>query len=247
MRWEGWLPIRLLAIGGLDGTDFHLVEASELPLGTNDATMSQCWGFSRIITLRQSTINKWEKECFYRVCQRHSAKLSSRPSGFGLFIFGSTLSVAFKTPSETGRERQWTWRVFTRTLFCIIAAAAASESSQGYFFERDPESIKGCVVSATWMGGHNMNLPKGNLYCVNSKLWSAGVTEASLNQRAWVVQERLLSVRVLFFGEKQIFWECYESIACETFPSQTPSALRFIYHKNHVKRLLILRSNLDEF
>lgn len=40
-----------------------------------------------------------------------------------------------------------------------------------------------------------------------------------LSKRGWVVQERLLSPRVLHFGRDQIYWECKEmSFASEIFP-----------------------------
>ena len=46
--------------------------------------------------------------------------------------------------------------------------------------------------------------------------------KAPLNQRAWVLQERLLAPRVLHFCESQLFWECHEREACEKFPNQLP-------------------------
>ena len=39
------------------------------------------------------------------------------------------------------------------------------------------------------------------------------------------MQERLLSRRVLHFGLQQIYWECHELDACETFPGGLPPAI----------------------
>ena len=39
-----------------------------------------------------------------------------------------------------------------------------------------------------------------------------------LAKRGWVFQERVLPPRVLYFGSRQISWECREGSACETFP-----------------------------
>jgi hypothetical protein len=36
------------------------------------------------------------------------------------------------------------------------------------------------------------------------------VHESPLSKRGWVLQERMLSPRVLSFGEEQIYWECRE-------------------------------------
>jgi hypothetical protein len=44
-----------------------------------------------------------------------------------------------------------------------------------------------------------------------------------LGKRGWVLQERLLSPRVLSFGREQLFWECGElGDACEAFPCGVP-------------------------
>ncbi|RMD39776.1 hypothetical protein DV735_g5356, partial [Chaetothyriales sp. CBS 134920] len=46
-----------------------------------------------------------------------------------------------------------------------------------------------------------------------------------INRRGWVLQERLLSPRILHFGAQQVFWECRESLACETFPKGVPKVI----------------------
>lgn len=39
-----------------------------------------------------------------------------------------------------------------------------------------------------------------------------------MNKRAWVVQERLLAPRIVYFGSKQVFWEYNQVVACEALP-----------------------------
>lgn len=43
-----------------------------------------------------------------------------------------------------------------------------------------------------------------------------------LMKRAWVAQELLLAPSVLHLGGTQLFWECYELKACETYPEGLP-------------------------
>ena len=45
-----------------------------------------------------------------------------------------------------------------------------------------------------------------------------------INRRGWVLQERLLSHRILHFGQ-QVFWECRQLLACETFPEGLPKTI----------------------
>lgn len=48
--------------------------------------------------------------------------------------------------------------------------------------------------------------------------WNRNVENAPVNERAWVLQERLLAPRVLHFCKDQIAWECCELEAAESFP-----------------------------
>ena len=43
-------------------------------------------------------------------------------------------------------------------------------------------------------------------------------------QRAWVLQERLRSPRILHFGRNEVFFECNKLIATETYPSGLPAS-----------------------
>lgn len=53
-------------------------------------------------------------------------------------------------------------------------------------------------------------------------LWAAEVDMSPLSRRAWTLQERLLSPRILHFGKRQVFWECKIDKACETWPEPKP-------------------------
>ena len=50
-------------------------------------------------------------------------------------------------------------------------------------------------------------------------LWLHSVEASPLNRRAWVLQERLLSPRTVYYTKTQLFWECRESKACESSPA----------------------------
>lgn len=43
-----------------------------------------------------------------------------------------------------------------------------------------------------------------------------GNNRSPLSERGWVLQERMLSIRRLFFGPDQLVWECAEGIASES-------------------------------
>ncbi|KAF4633073.1 hypothetical protein G7Y89_g5049 [Cudoniella acicularis] len=51
------------------------------------------------------------------------------------------------------------------------------------------------------------------------------IDRALLNSRDWVVQEGFLAPQTLHFIKKQVFWECRQRIACDTFPKGLPRAM----------------------
>lgn len=64
--------------------------------------------------------------------------------------------------------------------------------------------------------------PDGQYVCFYDRFWNDAITNAPLSSRGWVFQERLLSPRTIHFGTEQLFWECREAEACETFPLGLP-------------------------
>jgi hypothetical protein len=62
-------------------------------------------------------------------------------------------------------------------------------------------------------------------YIINSDFWHDQISNAPLNKRGWVFQERFLARRVIHFGPRQIGWECQQLQALETFPRGLPPTL----------------------
>ena len=69
-------------------------------------------------------------------------------------------------------------------------------------------------------------------------MYRRGLTEMPLLQRGWVVQERILAPRMLYFTSTQVFWECYEKVACEVFPQGYPEQRSNIENYFHKKNLV---------
>jgi hypothetical protein len=94
-----------------------------------------------------------------------------------------------------------------------IAASSAANSSYGLFQRRDPH----LEISP------RLDVPNYST-CVLHKTMedlSESITGGPLASRGWVLQEWLLSPRVVHFG-KQLFWECPEMLSCETLPLGSP-------------------------
>ena len=96
-----------------------------------------------------------------------------------------------------------------------ICTLAATNSGGGLYVERNPEDLYPSQVNVDWATPQHCSI-------IDTNVWDREVSDAALCRRAWVVQERLLSQRVLHFGIEQLLWECREIDACETFPDGFP-------------------------
>jgi hypothetical protein len=95
---------------------------------------------------------------------------------------------------------------------CNIAATSSSNSSGGCFRPRDEDTPE--PVKLTF----GKDKKKSDFYLTDVRQWSRRFQKEPLNQRAWVVQERLLSPCNIHYDRNQLVWECNELLASETFP-----------------------------
>jgi hypothetical protein len=84
--------------------------------------------------------------------------------------------------------------------YCTLAAASAKDSNGGLFFPR----TLGRSVKLTDSSGDSPVI----FYASAEDRFGVDLHEGGLNSRGWVLQERLLSPRIIHFTATQTFWEC---------------------------------------
>jgi hypothetical protein len=131
---------------------------------------------------------------------------------------------------------------------CTIAATAAKDSYEGLFFERHLTSrrpLRVLITSDSDLATRDARLatfPSSGPYWFDyHDEWKTQVEEAPLNKRAWVSQERHLSLRTIHFGRTQIFWECHGCLASEVSPLLAtspfrPGALKRTLHEHTIQQ-----------
>lgn len=100
--------------------------------------------------------------------------------------------------------------------FCNISATWATNSSKGLFSNRNPTFLHYIEVDLHVKG----QAPGCKRYTVSDikLMWRSELLEAPLSRRGWVLQERLLAPRILHFCRHELFWECCEKEASESYP-----------------------------
>lgn len=94
-----------------------------------------------------------------------------------------------------------------------IVAAHAKDSSEGLFVERYPNTISP-TVECSWADGKSPE----SYFLINNDLVQDEIERSPLGRRAWTVQERTLSPRLLIFGRSQMYYRCHLAQFSESFP-----------------------------
>jgi hypothetical protein len=97
-------------------------------------------------------------------------------------------------------------------------SAAEAQNCEGLVFDRDILSTNPC--------GATVKAPEAtedaHIQAFPNK-WYLPPSEAPLNKRGWVFQERILAPRIIHFTKTQVFWECHSLEASEILPQGLPS------------------------
>jgi hypothetical protein len=93
-----------------------------------------------------------------------------------------------------------------------IVAADSKVSTEAFLVDRNPLRWLECTFKGSneSLAGKRFEVYPPD-FCIQNN--TPGVYHIDL--RAWYFQERLMSPRSLFFGQKGIHWECRQGLACE--------------------------------
>ncbi|CAM1505192.1 Fc.00g108290.m01.CDS01 [Cosmosporella sp. VM-42] len=90
--------------------------------------------------------------------------------------------------------------------YCVIAASRASNQAEGFLGERTPRQF----LTIQQDGSPPFYV------CEAIDDFGHHVLDAALNRRGWVLQERALARRTIYFADAQTYFECGEGVRCET-------------------------------
>jgi hypothetical protein len=101
-----------------------------------------------------------------------------------------------------------------------LAASGATNGSEGCFFNRHPAWR--CKIPITINSSQQ-------LWDCYRRNFRKSLLDMPLLKRGWVLQERMLPPWTLHFTRTEVFWECDNISASETFPNGLPPKI-----SNHI-------------
>jgi len=198
------MPTRLIEVG----EPVRLVDSASIKASPYVA-LSHCWG----------PLKDNEKFCTskHNIEQlKESIAVDSLPRTFrdtltitrGLdikYIWIDSLCIIQDDDDDWERESAKMERVFSDA-YCTIGASSARSSLVGFLADRAPRDCVQLQTQST-----------GTLYvCPAIDDFHRHVELGELNRRGWVLQERALSRRSIYFTSTQVYWECGKGVQCET-------------------------------
>lgn len=203
----GPLPTRLIHLGVQGPTAIRLYETR--PTDTLEyIALSHPWGKGPHFRTTLDNI-KAHQECieFEKLpATFQHAVVTCRELGLE-YLWIDSICIIQGEGGDFGQEAKRMEDVFS-SAFCVIAASSARGQNDGFLNPRIQEQP--CFTF-----DHAAGLPP--LY-VSPFMdnFNDDVLEASLSKRGWVLQERALARRSIYFTNRQTYWECGRGIRCET-------------------------------
>lgn len=214
-----WLPTRLIDVRlPGDSQQPQLILTSELKSERNNGylTLSHRWASTHVVTLKSSNIDSFKQRIPLESLSSTFLDAIKVTRALGVrYLWIDSLCIIQDSLVDWQAESAEIGNIY-RNYVCNIAATGSSENGNSLFRERNTHWVTPSKVRIQYEG-HD------KIYSASLRdLWGKWISRSMLNRRGWVLQERLLSPRTLYFAS-QLFWECRMLQACETYLEGMPS------------------------
>ncbi|KAI0414895.1 heterokaryon incompatibility protein-domain-containing protein [Xylaria grammica] len=207
------MPTRLIDVEGDDSQNVYLFETQHSQISQVQhfkyAALSHPWGdkaeHSHYCTTREN-ITHHKAGLDIDTLPRTFKDAIRATRGLGVrYLWIDSLCIIQGEGGDFEEEAKHMETVFS-SAYCVIAATCAGGASSGFLQSRPDRT----VIKLEKPGEPPLYV------CDSIDNFQRDVIEGTLNKRGWVLQERALARRTIYFAKNQTYWECGEGVRCET-------------------------------
>jgi len=178
-------------------------------------TLSHCWGKSPPLVTNEENLERHLRAIPFQELPQtfKDAVTTTRELGFR-FLWIDSLCILQGSPADWAQESSRMAAIYKNSAF-TIACPDTTDSFGGFLYQRALNDTKWTWEYNTLDGGVKRKVtlrPRPDLQ--GNEVRNPGA-DSNLAKRGWVLQERLLSTRILYFCAKSLAWECNTHIRYE--------------------------------
>lgn len=216
------LPSRVIGVGPPDGSQHPRLVESRGKMGKY-AALSHSWGDAQVLITTNDSLSKRLDQIPVTIMARtfRDAVRVVRTLGFR-YLWIDSLCIIQDNKEDWAAEADRMGMVYQNATLTIAAVRATSASS-GCFTDFDGLWNRPCrVFSVSPEEGSCSGRPQP-VYAIPHRRQETGYEDTfrhrgPLDTRGWVLQEEVLSRRILAFGISGFTWECLQIDASECVP-----------------------------
>lgn len=223
------LPYRVLDVGSPDGSQDPFLSVGIGRLGRY-ATLSYRWGEVNTFVTTSKNIDEYRRKVSPHVLPKTLQDAIHVTRELGIrFLWINGLCIVQDSALDWEQQSAMMSDIY-RNSFITVSANIGEVAGTRCFVERNPLESRPCRLGVSRYSGTDLldrlgpcpavedPLAKPVFACIIEPFRSRG----PLGNRAWVLQERLLSPRTLEFTRHGLRWQCDSSEASEMRPLERP-------------------------
>lgn len=215
-----WYPTRL--VERTSEKTFRVIRSEFATPGRGYITLSHQWGDKAFLKLTQDQLPAFERGLpitELRKTFQEALLVAERMSVPYLWIDSLCIIQSGDNGVDWQRECGTMSDVYSNSL-CNLSADWGNEED-GLFFERNFPGSWYEFKMRLKAESPELKEKWQSCYLAQKHKWIDNFLTSPLNNRGWVMQERLLAPRVLHFSPQQMSWECTRMLRSEKWPTQS--------------------------
>lgn len=213
-------PTRLIQVTGDENLNLRLVLTENFSKSKPPyLTLSHCWGAAKILRLLLDNLANFQHQIPFNQLPptfREAARVTRQLGHTHIWI--DSLCIIQDSKADWRDESKIMGDIYANSV-CTISALTALSSVQGCFAEKSPDGKE--TTPRNLLAFRICHLPHGLHVDCHQRLDTILQIDRSplpLHTRAWVLQERILGPRTVYYGAWGLAWECVECLATESKP-----------------------------